>query len=54
MSYFEVESCEQSVRTARELGATITMPSTAVAGVGSLATLVDLEGAHFGLMQTAR
>ncbi len=51
MSYFEVESCAQTVETARRLGAEITMPATHVAGVGWIATAADLEGSWFGLMQ---
>jgi predicted enzyme related to lactoylglutathione lyase len=52
MSYFEVASCEQSVETARGLGAGITLAATRVAGVGWIATAVDLEGSAFGFMQS--
>jgi predicted enzyme related to lactoylglutathione lyase len=52
MSYFEVASCEQSAAAARRLGAEITMEPTRVAGVGWIATAVDLEGSRFGLMQS--
>jgi len=52
MSYFQVASCEASVATARRLGAEITLAATRVAGVGWIASAIDLEGSRFGLMQS--
>ena len=48
--YFHVDDVGAAVDTARGLGAQIMMEATAVPGVGTLATLVDPQGAVVSLM----
>lgn len=48
--YFTVDDASATVASARELGAQIMMDATTMAGVGTLATIVDPQGAVFSIM----
>jgi predicted enzyme related to lactoylglutathione lyase len=48
--YFAVDDVAATVEIARELGAHIVMEATPVPGVGTLATIVDPQGAAFSIM----
>jgi uncharacterized protein len=48
--YFNVDDAAATVAKARELGAQVLMEPTPVPGVGTLATLVDPQGAAFSVM----
>lgn len=49
--YFNVESVDQTVAQALELGGTAVAPAFDVGGVGRMAVLSDPQGAMFNLMQ---
>jgi predicted enzyme related to lactoylglutathione lyase len=49
--YFMVDDAAAAVATAKELGAQVMMEATPMPGVGTLATIVDPQGAVFSLMQ---
>ena len=48
--YFQVDSVDETVSKAAELGATIAMPSMDVPGVGRFGFVLDPQGAGFGLL----
>ena len=48
--YFNVDDAATTVASARELGAQIMMDATQMPGVGTLATIVDPQGAVFSIM----
>lgn len=48
--YFAVDDAAATVASARELGAQIMMDATPMPGVGTLATIVDPQGAVFSIM----
>ena len=48
--YFNVDDAAATVAAARELGAQIMMDATPTPGVGTLATIVDPQGAVFSIM----
>lgn len=48
--YFHVDDAAATVARAKELGAQVMMDATAMPGVGTLATLVDPQGAAFSVM----
>jgi predicted enzyme related to lactoylglutathione lyase len=48
--YFNVDDAAAAVSRAKQMGATVMMDATAMPGVGTLATLVDPQGAVFSLM----
>ncbi len=48
--YFNVDDAATTVAAARELGAQIMMDATPMPGVGTLATIVDPQGAAFSIM----
>jgi predicted enzyme related to lactoylglutathione lyase len=50
--YFNVDDAAATVARARQLGAEIVMDATPVPGVGTLATIVDPQGAAFSVMST--
>lgn len=50
--YFNVESVDQSVAQAVELGGAVVAPAFDVGGVGRMAVLADPQGAMFNLMQS--
>lgn len=49
--YFTVADARATVETARSLGAQVLMEATELPGVGTLATLIDPQGAAFSIMQ---
>ena len=49
--YFAVDDAAATVAEARERGAQVMMDATPMPGVGTLATLVDPQGAVFSIMQ---
>ncbi|WP_415953524.1 VOC family protein [Streptomyces sp. KLOTTS4A1] len=51
LPYFEVEDVDRSVAKARELGASVQMEPTSMAGVGRLAQLSDPFGARFAVIK---
>ncbi|MGI5135022.1 MULTISPECIES: VOC family protein [unclassified Streptomyces] len=53
LAYFEVTDTDASVSSAQELGGTVRMPATDVAGVGRIARLADPYGARFALIKSA-
>jgi hypothetical protein len=50
--YFNVDDASATVARAKELGAQIMMEATPMPGVGTLATIVDPQGAAFSVMST--
>lgn len=48
----DCEKIETTMTTAQQLGAIITLPKTAIPGVGWMAYLKDTEGNIFGIMQS--
>jgi predicted enzyme related to lactoylglutathione lyase len=52
-TYFNVDDAAATVSTAKELGAQIMMDATPMPGVGTLATIVDPQGAVFSVMSPA-
>jgi predicted enzyme related to lactoylglutathione lyase len=52
VSYVNVESVDQSVARAKELGAKVTKDKSAVPGMGWFAMLTDPQGNDFALWQT--
>ena len=52
INYVNVESVEQSLAKAQQLGATVSRPKSAVPGMGWFAILSDPQGNPFGLWQT--
>jgi predicted enzyme related to lactoylglutathione lyase len=48
--YFNVDDVEATVARARQLGAQVLMEPAPIPGVGTLAALVDPQGAAFSLM----
>lgn len=52
VSYVNVESVDQSIARAKELGARVTKPKSAVPGMGWFAMLTDPQGNGFALWQT--
>lgn len=51
MNYVEVASIDAAVDKAARLGADVALPRTSVAGVGTIACLLDPEGHVFGLLE---
>lgn len=51
-SYVATDDCEATEARARELGATVTVPTMEVPGKGKLAFFLDKEGASFATWQT--
>lgn len=53
LPYFAVEDADTVVAGARELGGTVHLPATDVAGVGRIAELADPYGARFAVLAAA-
>ena len=51
--YFTVDDAAATVATARTLCVQVLMATTEMPGVGTLATLMDPQGAAFSIMQPA-
>ena len=51
--YFSVDDCAATVAAAEAAGATVLMPPTPVPEVGTMAALVDPQGAAFSILQPA-
>ena len=49
--YVQVANADKTAERAKQLGATIVMPPTTVAGVGRFAILIDPQGAALGILQ---
>lgn len=54
LMYLSVSDCDAFAAKAKELGATLYLPTTTLEDVGRMAVVVDPQGASFGLFQTAR
>jgi predicted enzyme related to lactoylglutathione lyase len=54
MTYFHAADCKASAAKAASLGATTLMPATLMENVGTIAVLMDPQGAAFSLFQPAR
>lgn len=51
LTYFAVDSADDSASLAASLGAQTLMPPTDIPGTGRFALLADPQGAHFGILQ---
>jgi predicted enzyme related to lactoylglutathione lyase len=51
MTYFKTSAIEETVQRATDLGASVTMPVMKIGDAGTMAVLVDTNGATFGLWQ---
>jgi uncharacterized protein len=51
LTYFAVDSADDTAELATSLGATILMPATDIPGTGRFALIADPQGAHFGVLQ---
>jgi uncharacterized protein len=52
LPYFEVADADAAVAEARELGGTVDMPATTMAGVGRVARVTDPYGARFAVIRS--
>lgn len=52
--YLSVSDCDAFAAKAKELGATLYLPTMTVEDVGRMAVVADPQGASFALLQTAR
>ncbi|MGW3197236.1 VOC family protein [Streptomyces sp. NPDC001118] len=52
LPYFEVEDTDAVVDKVRQLGGTVRMPATTMAGVGRMAMFTDPYGAHFAVIRS--
>lgn len=53
LPYFEVEDTDAVADKAQQLGGTVRMPATTMAGVGRMARLTDPYGARFAVIRSA-
>jgi predicted enzyme related to lactoylglutathione lyase len=53
LTYFAVESCDESARRAETMGGKIAVPPTDIPGIGRFAIVSDREGAMFGIIKLA-
>jgi predicted enzyme related to lactoylglutathione lyase len=51
LTFFAVDDCDATVARAEELGGTVRVPASDVAGVGRVAVLADAHGAAFGVIK---
>jgi uncharacterized protein len=51
LTYFAVDSADQSAELAASLGAAVLMPATDIPGTGRFALIADPQGAVFGVLQ---
>ena len=54
VNYVNVDSLDQAVERAQQLGAKLTKPRAPVPGMGWFAMLIDPQGNHFALWQSDR
>jgi predicted enzyme related to lactoylglutathione lyase len=51
LTYFAVESCDDTARRAKEMGARIVVPPSDIPSIGRFSVLTDRESAAFGVVE---
>ena len=54
MNYVDVESVDDAIKKATELGATVALPKMPIPGVGAVAAIIDPQGNICGLWEQAK